>query len=73
MYGSQNPLVDQEGGREGDGVSELIGEVSWIPNGEVIDARGQSLAWRRESGGLSPFPPKKGRVWTWVSFGLELV
>ena len=55
-YGPQDPLVVQEGGREGDGVSDLVGEVPWIPNGEVIDARSHTgLVRRREGGGLSPF------------------
>ncbi len=44
MYGPQNPFVVQEGGGEGDGVSNLIGEVPWVRNDEVIDARSHTSA-----------------------------
>ncbi len=39
IYGPYNPLVVQKGGGEGDGVSDLLEKVPWIPHGEVIDAR----------------------------------
>jgi hypothetical protein len=58
--GPQDSLVVQEGGRESDVISDLIGEVPWIPNGEVVDARSQAELVRRcEGGDLSPFPPQK--------------
>jgi hypothetical protein len=53
--------VVQKGGREGDNVSELVGEVTWIPNSDMIDERGQArLVRRREDVDLSPFPPQTG-------------
>ena len=59
-YGPLDPLVVQKGGREGDGVSNLIGEGPWIPNGEVIDACSQArLVRRREGGDLSSLSPRK--------------
>jgi hypothetical protein len=74
MYGSQDPLVVQDGGREGDRVSELVGEVKWVPNGEVIDSRSQARLVRgREGGGLSPSPPQKGEGLDVGIFGLEHV
>ena len=49
-----------QGGREVDGVSDLVGEVPRIPNGEVINARSQArLVRRREEGDLSHFPLQK--------------
>ena len=45
----------QEVVREGDGVSDLVGEVPWISNGEVFDARSQAgLVRMREGGGYAP-------------------
>ena len=43
----------QEGGRDGDGVSNSVGEVPWIPKCEMI------YAGRREGGGLISFPSRK--------------
>jgi hypothetical protein len=61
MYGPHNSLVVQKEDGEGGGVSFMCGEMSLIPNGEVIDARSHAGLERRHEGGvLRPFPPQKG-------------
>ena len=57
-YGPYNSLVVQKGGGEGGGVSDLCGELPWIPYGEVIDACSHAGLERGYEGGvLRPFPP----------------
>ena len=50
-YGPQDPLVVQEGGREGDSFPNLISELPCISNGEFVGARSQAGLVRRRKNG----------------------
>ncbi len=57
-YGPKNSLVVQKGGGKSGGVSDLCGELPWIPHGEVIDACSYAGLERGHEGGvLRPFLP----------------
>ncbi len=70
----RTPLRSKKEGGKGDGVTYLVGEVPWISNREVIDARSHARGCGGVKMGVSAlFHHQKRSVWTWVSFGLEPV